>query len=107
MCVLSELENANILGRLFAHGDEILHGPTANQSAACRFCRIMHHFEGTITQSVIDTALNPLCASYINSERYRAQARTEYVPLTQRTCMCSKERNHLEAKDNERRRRQN
>src|SRR5882757_9478325 len=74
MCALSELENANVLGRLLAHGDEILHSLTADQSAAGRFCRIMHHFEGTITQSTIDATLNPLCASYISSERYRAEA---------------------------------
>src|SRR5882757_7161019 len=107
MCALSELENANVLGCLLAHGDEILHSLTADQSAAGRFCRIMHHFEGTITQSAIDAAPNPLCASYISSERYRAEARTEYVPLTQHTHMCSKERNHLEVKDNEHRRLQN
>src|SRR6267154_2358041 len=81
-CVLSELENANVLGPLIAHGDEILHSLTADQSATGCFCHIMHHFEGTITQSTIDAAPNPLCASYISSERYRAQARTEYVPLT-------------------------
>src|SRR6267154_110148 len=107
MCALSELESANVLGRLITHGDEILHSLTSDQSAAGRFCHIMHHFEGTITQSAIDAAPNPLCASYISSECYRAQARTEYVPLTQRTCMCSEERNHLEVKDNERRRLQN
>src|SRR6267154_1370074 len=107
MCVLSELENANVLGCLMAHGDEILHSLMSDQVTAGRFCRIMHHFEGTITQSAIDAAPNPLCASYISSERYRAEARTEYVPLTQHTRMCSKERNHLEVKDNERRRLQN
>src|SRR6267154_1009300 len=107
MCVLSELKNANVLGRLIAHGDEILHSLTSDQVAAGHFCCIMHHFEGTITQSVIDAAPNPLRASYISSEHYRAKACTEYVPLTQRTRMCSKERNHLEVKDNERRRRQN
>src|SRR5882757_5414575 len=72
MCVLSELENANVLGRLLAHGDEILHSLTSDQVTAGRFCRIMHHFEGTITQSTIDAAPNPLCTSYISSERYRA-----------------------------------
>src|SRR5882757_4289668 len=46
-------------------------------------------------------------ALYISSECYCAEARTEYVPLTQHTRMCSKERNHLEVKDNERRRLQN
>src|SRR6267154_1338935 len=107
MCILSELENANVLGRLIAHGDEILHSLTSDQFAAGRFCRIMHHFKGTITQSAIDAAPNPLCASYISSECYRAEARTEYVPLTQRTRMCSKERNHLKVEDNERRRFQN
>src|SRR6267154_1531324 len=107
MCVLSELENANVLGRLMAHGDEILHSLTSDQAAAGRFCRIMHHFEGTITQSAIDAARNPLCASYISSECYRAQACTEYVPLTQCTRMCSKERNHLEVEDNKHHRLQN
>src|SRR5882757_2041817 len=81
MCVLSKLENANVLGHLITHGDEILHSLTSDQVAAGRFCHIMHHFKGTITQSAIDTAPNPLCASYISSERYRAEARTEYVPL--------------------------
>src|SRR6267154_3421646 len=107
MCVLSELENANVLGCLMAHGDEILHSLMSDQVTAGRFCRIMHHFEGTITQSAIDAAPNPLCASYISSERYRAEARTEYVPLTQRTRMCLEERNHLEVKDNEHHRLQN
>src|SRR6267154_536770 len=107
MCILSELENANVLGRLIAHGDEILHSLTSDQSATSRFCCIMHYFEGTITQSVIDATPNPLCASYISSERYHAEACTEYVPLTQHTHMCSKECNHLEVEDNERRRLQN
>ena len=113
MCVLSELENTNVLGRLIAHGDEILHSLTSDQSAASRFCRIMHHFEGTITQSTIDTALNPWRASqcnniaYISSKSYCTEACTKYVPLTQRTRMCSKERNHLEVKDNECHRLQN
>src|SRR6267154_1749310 len=107
MCVLSELENANVFGRLIAHGDEILHSLTSDQSATGCFCHIMHHFEGTITQSAIDAAPNPLCASYISSERYYAQVHTEYVPLTQCTCMCSEEHNHLEVKDNERHRLQN
>src|SRR6267154_1718389 len=107
MCILSELENANVLGRLIAHGDEILHSLTSDQFATGCFCRIMHHFEGTITQSMIDATSNPLCASYISSKHYRAEARMEYVPLTQHTRMCSKECNHLEVKDNERRRLQN
>src|SRR5882757_688545 len=107
MCVLPELENANVLGRLLAHGDEILHSLTSDQVTAGRFCRIMHHFKGTITQSAIDATPNPLCASYISSKCYCTEACTEYVPLTQRTRMCSKERNHLKAKDNEHRRLQN
>jgi hypothetical protein len=55
MCVLSEMENTNILGRLYAHEDEILHSLTANQMAAAHFLRIQQSFDGFITES----ALNP------------------------------------------------
>jgi hypothetical protein len=59
MCVLSELENANVLGCIIAHGDEILHSLTADQRAANQFTKIMQSSKGTIPQSVIDACTNP------------------------------------------------
>ena len=76
MCILSELENANVLGHLITHGNEILHSLTSDQGTAGHFCHLMHHFEGTITQSAIDAALNHWRASqydniaYITRESY-------------------------------------
>jgi hypothetical protein len=63
MCVLSEMENANILGRLYAHEEEIFHSLTANQMAATRFLRIQQSFDGFITES----ALNPRPNNYRNT----------------------------------------
>ena len=65
MCVLSEMENANILGRLYAHEEDIFHSLTANQVAAARFLRIQQSFDGFITES----ALNPRPNNYRNTRR--------------------------------------
>jgi hypothetical protein len=65
MCVLSEMENANILGRLYAHEEDIFHSLTANQAAAARFLRIQQSFDGFITES----ALNPRPNNYRNTRR--------------------------------------
>ena len=65
MCVLSEMENANVLGRLYAHEKDIFHSLTANQMAAARFLRIQQSFDGFIAES----ALNPRPNNYRNTRR--------------------------------------
>jgi hypothetical protein len=64
-CVLSEMENANVLGRLYAHKEEIFHSLTANQMAAAHFLQIQQSFDGFITES----ALNPQPNNYRNTHR--------------------------------------
>jgi len=107
MCVLSDLENANVLGRIIAHGDDILHSLTADQRAAGLFIEIMHSFEGTITQSAIDARADPFRAGPMDNASFLKQRMSrfkEYVPLAQRTRLSSKERNHLEVEDRDRQR---
>ena len=107
MCVLSDLENANVLGRIIAHGDDILHSLTADQRAAGLFTEIMHSFEGTITQSAIDARADPFRAGPMDNASFLRQRMSrfkEYVPLAQRTRLSSKERNHLEVEDRDRQR---
>jgi hypothetical protein len=107
MCVLNDLENANVLGRIIAHGDDILHSLTADQHAAGLFTKIMHLFEGTVTQSAIDARADPFHAGPMDNAdflRQRMSRFKEYVPLAQRTRLSSKERNHLEVEDRDRQR---
>jgi hypothetical protein len=54
--VLSEMENANFMGRLFCVEDEVLHQLAHHPIHADHFIRVGLAFAGTITQS----PLNPL-----------------------------------------------
>jgi hypothetical protein len=108
MCVLSELENANILGRIVAHDDDILDCLAADHHAAGQFLKIARLFEGTIPQSAIDARANPF--------RTAPSARTptptptpriklspsrlrEYIPLAHRCNLAKEEQDFLDSKD--------
>src|ERR1700755_1472633 len=105
MCVLSDVENANILGRLLAHEHKILDRIVDPDSAA-PFLKITTSFRGTITQLAMDPCPDP----FRHEVRDNVTTRTDptprgrphlrpYVPLAQRVHLSSKERNHLEVED--------
>ena len=58
MGTLSEMENANFMGRLFAAEDEVLHELTAYPGDANSFIRTALNFKGTVTQSPCDPTPN-------------------------------------------------
>src|ERR1700674_927963 len=94
MCVLSEMENANVIGRLFLYEDEILNALTHNQPAASLFLRAIHPFRGVIPTSALDSTRNP----------WRNKFPSRTIPanrtLYQRLQRCSsKERNHIEVEN--------
>ena len=94
MCVLSEMENANVIGRLFLYEDEILNALTHNQPAASLFLRAIHPFRGVIPTSALDSTPNP----------WRNKFPSRTIPanrtLYQRLQRCSsKERNHIEVEN--------
>jgi hypothetical protein len=108
MCVLSKLENANILGHIVAHDDDILDCLTADHHAAGQFLKIARSFEGTIPQSAIDARANPI--------RTAPSARTptptptphiklspsrlrEYIPLAHHRNLTKEEQDFLDSKD--------
>jgi hypothetical protein len=110
MCVLSDLENTNILGRLACFEDEVYHDLTHDQIAAYEFLKVIHTYRGVITTSALDATPNPYRKHFIthldspltfrprNSDSPRAVPFT--IPL--RGCLdrhCSKERNHDEVED--------
>src|SRR6266566_7380650 len=59
MCVLSELENANILGHLIPYEDKIVDSLTAKPYAVGKYLHATQAFNGIITQSAINTRPNP------------------------------------------------
>jgi hypothetical protein len=102
MCVLSDLENANVLGHIIAHDDEILHSLTADQHAADQFMRIARLFEGTIPQSAIDAHADPFRAAGQDNQSYikgRHVFLKEYIPLSQRKLLTQQEHNFLDSED--------
>jgi hypothetical protein len=56
--VLDELENANVLGRLLAHSDVLEMTMQPNTQAIRDFHNATKDFQGHITQSALDTAIN-------------------------------------------------
>jgi hypothetical protein len=110
MCMLSELENANVLGRIVAYDDDILHCLAADHHAAGQFLKITRSFEGTIPQSAIDTRTNP----FRTAPSARIPTRTptptpriklspsslrEYIPLAHRRNLAKEEQDFLDSKD--------
>jgi len=59
MCILSKLENANILGHLIPYEDEIIDSLTAKPYTAGKYLHATQAFNGVITQSAIDACPNP------------------------------------------------
>lgn len=63
VCELSDMENANFLGRLFCHEDEILHHLSSRPRNADTFLCHALNFEGPIIQSELDPTPNPHCGA--------------------------------------------
>ena len=62
--LLSELENANFLGRLMAHGDVIIEDLGSKDPHSCgEYLSRTRYFEGDITQSALDPKVNPFRSS--------------------------------------------
>ena len=59
MCILSEMKNANFMGRLFCYEDDVLHSLSSHPQAGHTFVRHALDFEGPITQSGLDPTPNP------------------------------------------------
>jgi hypothetical protein len=89
VCVLSELENANFLGRLIPYEEEILHDLTYDQRSASQFFRLLKTFDGTVTTSAIDPTPDP----WRTGDHSRWRSRRANLRCS------SKERNHLEVEE--------
>jgi hypothetical protein len=115
MCVLSDLENTNILGRLACFEDEVYHDLTHDQVAAFQFLKAIHTYRGVITTSALDGTPNPwrkhftsisdastttcdFSPRHATVQRQNRQRVTTFTsPLKGRLDRrCSKERNHDE-----------
>ena len=115
MCVLSDLENTNILGRLACFEDEVYHDLTHDQVAAFQFLKAIHTYRGVITTSALDGTPNPWRKHFTTisdaststcdfSPRHAAAQRQSRQRVTTFTSplkgrldrRCSKERNHDE-----------
>jgi hypothetical protein len=94
--VLSQMENANVIGRLCAHEDEILHQLAVDQQEPDHFLRLLNTYTGPITLSALDPRANPF--------RKGANAHQLRPGVADRLCkprarMCSKERNHYDVEN--------
>ena len=58
MEVLSELENANVLGRLLAHTDQLAEALAPNPDANAQYIKAIKGFAGDITKSALDPCIN-------------------------------------------------
>ena len=103
MCVLSELENANVLGRIVAHDDDILDSLAADHRTARQFLKIARSFEGTIPQSAIDARANPFRAAPSaptpTTIKTSPSLLGEYIPLAHRRNLSKEECDFLDSKD--------
>jgi hypothetical protein len=104
MCVLSELENANILGRIVAHDDDILDCLAADHHTAGQFLKIARSFEGTIPQSAIDARADPFrttpsAPTPTPPIKLSPSRLWEYIPLAHRRNLAKEERDFLDSKD--------
>ena len=86
VCVLSELESTNFLGRLIPYEDEILNHLAHSQPITSDFFRILKTFNGTIATSAIDPTPDPW---------HTSDCGRGCLPHGYSRC-CSKEHNHLE-----------
>src|SRR6266481_4344607 len=59
VCVLSDLESANILGRLALYEDEICHDLTHDQVAAGHFIRAINTYQGVLATSALGASDSP------------------------------------------------
>jgi hypothetical protein len=60
--VLSQLENANIVGRLCAHEDDLLRQLTADHKRPDIFFEVLRSYSGPVTVSALDARANPFRA---------------------------------------------
>jgi hypothetical protein len=58
MCVMSAMERANFMGRLFAEEESVIHELTAYPRNSDHFIRTALEFRGTVTQSALDPEPN-------------------------------------------------
>jgi hypothetical protein len=94
LCVLSELENANTLGRLFLYEDEIIEALIHDQPAASLFLRSIHPYRGVIPTTALDATPNPW------RNKFPSRDVPSHQTLYQRLQRCSsKERNHIEVEN--------
>ena len=63
MEVLSELENANVLGRLLAHTDQLTEALAPNPDANAQYTKAIKGFSGDITESALDLRINRYCST--------------------------------------------
>jgi hypothetical protein len=94
--VLSQMENANIIGRLCAHEDEILHQLAVDQQEPDHFLRLLNTYTGPITLSALDPRANPFRKG-ANAHQLRPGVADR--PCKPRARMCSKERNHYDVEN--------
>ena len=102
MGVLSELENANILGRLLAHTDQLAKALAPNPDANAQYIKVIKGFTGDITESALDLCINryrsaieeqgePIHDYIIDEEYAKRQCILDDVKATIRQC-CEKQR---------------
>jgi hypothetical protein len=104
ICVLSELENANILGRIVAHDDDILDCLAADHHTAGQFLKIAQSFEGMIPQSAIDARANPFrttpsAPTPTPPIKLSPSPLQKYIPLAHHRNLAKEERDFLDSKD--------
>ena len=71
MEVLSELENANVLGHLLAHTDQLAEALAPNLDANAQYIKAIKGFAGDITESALDPHIN----------RYRSTVEEQGEPI--------------------------
>jgi hypothetical protein len=80
MCVLSELENSNLLGRLALYEHEVLDALSHDLEASALYLRASNSFKGVITTSALDGTPCP----WRNADKSPARARI-FTPAHART----------------------
>ena len=61
--VLSEMENANVLGRLLAHMDVLTMALASKPNAHFAYIKTIRGFDGDITETVLDPRVNRCCSA--------------------------------------------
>src|SRR6202789_1244367 len=85
--VLSQLENANVIGRLCAHEDDLLRQLTADHKRSDLFFELLRSYSGPVTLSALDARANPFRTG-ANKHHLRPDAQDKPRPadLTREYC---------------------